>query len=247
MGRLVESLAPSTGSRSPAGRSRRTPVAAPTWPDADVAIDFSIARRGAANLPALAARGISVVIGTTGWGAHEAAHPPRSGGARHRRRRRAELRARREPVRRDRGARRGADVAPRRVRRLDSRAASRGEEGRAVGHRAGARCEIDARLGLPCGRSMSRRRAPASIPGTHTIGFDGGGETITLTHTARDRSVFARGALEAARWVEGRRGWFTMRGCAGDLGFRVLGFRGLSGSGFRVQVQVVGRSCGTGT
>ena len=31
-------------------------------------------------------------------------------------------------------------------------------------------------------------------------------ETITLTHTARDRSGFARGALEAARWVHGRRG-----------------------------------------
>ena len=42
-------------------------------------------------------------------------------------------------------------------------------------------------------------------------------ETITLTHTARDRAAFARGALEAARWVNGRRGWFTMRtfwGCS---------------------------------
>jgi 4-hydroxy-tetrahydrodipicolinate reductase len=50
-----------------------------------------------------------------------------------------------------------------------------------------------------------------SIPGTHTIGFDGPSDTITLTHTVRDRAVFARGALEAARWLEGRRGWFTMR------------------------------------
>ena len=33
------------------------------------------------------------------------------------------------------------------------------------------------------------------IPGTHTIGFDGPAESITLTHTARDRSAFARGAL----------------------------------------------------
>jgi 4-hydroxy-tetrahydrodipicolinate reductase len=57
---------------------------------------------------------------------------------------------------------------------------------------------------------VSSTRA-GSIPGTHTIGFDGPSDTITLTHTVRDRAVFARGALEAARWLEGRRGWFTMR------------------------------------
>jgi hypothetical protein len=36
-----------------------------------MAIDFSLAPAVAENLPALAARGISVVIGTTGWQAHE--------------------------------------------------------------------------------------------------------------------------------------------------------------------------------
>ena len=53
------------------------------------------------------------------------------------------------------------------------------------------------------------------IPGTHTIGFDGPAESITLTHTARDRSAFARGALQAARWVRGQRGWFTMQDVLG--------------------------------
>ena len=53
------------------------------------------------------------------------------------------------------------------------------------------------------------------IPGTHTIGFDGPAESITLSHTARDRSAFARGALQAARWVKGRRGWFTMHDVLG--------------------------------
>ena len=48
------------------------------------------------------------------------------------------------------------------------------------------------------------------LPGTHTVGFDGLFDTITLTHAARDRATFARGALEAARWVRGRRGWFSM-------------------------------------
>jgi 4-hydroxy-tetrahydrodipicolinate reductase len=61
---------------------------------------------------------------------------------------------------------------------------------------------------------ISSTRA-GSIPGTHTVGFDAAAETLTFTHTARDRSVFARGALEAARWVIGRRGWFTMKDVLG--------------------------------
>jgi 4-hydroxy-tetrahydrodipicolinate reductase len=53
------------------------------------------------------------------------------------------------------------------------------------------------------------------IPGIHTVGFDSPAETIVLTHSARDRSAFARGALTAARWVNGRRGWFTMKDVLG--------------------------------
>src|SRR4029078_10218409 len=53
------------------------------------------------------------------------------------------------------------------------------------------------------------------IPGTHTIGFEGPSESITLTHTARDRGGFARGALSAARWVSGRQGWFTIQDVLG--------------------------------
>ena len=34
---------------------------------------------------------------------------------------------------------------------------------------------------------------------------------MTLTHDVRDRAVFAHGALEAAKWLKGRRGWFSMR------------------------------------
>jgi len=56
---------------------------------------------------------------------------------------------------------------------------------------------------------VSSTRA-GSIPGTHVVGFDGPSDSVTLTHTVRDRSVFARGALEAARWVHGRKGWFTV-------------------------------------
>jgi 4-hydroxy-tetrahydrodipicolinate reductase len=45
-------------------------------------------------------------------------------------------------------------------------------------------------------------------PGTHEIGFDSGADTITLRHTARSREGFARGALSAAKWVVGKKGWF---------------------------------------
>ena len=50
-----------------------------------------------------------------------------------------------------------------------------------------------------------------SVPGTHTVGFDGPSETIELTHTVRDRAVFARGALSAAKWLVGKKGWFSIR------------------------------------
>ena len=56
---------------------------------------------------------------------------------------------------------------------------------------------------------MSSTRAGA-IPGTHTVGFDGPSDTIELTHTARDRRGFASGALLAARWIQGRHGWYSM-------------------------------------
>jgi 4-hydroxy-tetrahydrodipicolinate reductase len=49
-----------------------------------------------------------------------------------------------------------------------------------------------------------------AIPGTHTLGFDAASETLTFTHQARDRAAFARGALLAARWLDGRQGWFSM-------------------------------------
>ncbi len=50
-----------------------------------------------------------------------------------------------------------------------------------------------------------------SVPGTHELFFDARYEQLVLTHTARDRRVFAEGALTAAQWLIGRQGVFTMR------------------------------------
>jgi len=42
------------------------------------------------------------------------------------------------------------------------------------------------------------------VIGDHTVTFAGSGERIELTHRASDRLGFARGALQAARWLVGR-------------------------------------------
>ena len=49
-----------------------------------------------------------------------------------------------------------------------------------------------------------------SVPGTHELVFDAPFEQIRLVHEARDRRVFADGALLAARWLIGRTGVFDM-------------------------------------
>ncbi len=49
------------------------------------------------------------------------------------------------------------------------------------------------------------------FPGTHTVYFDSPVDTIEITHTARSREGFARGAVKAASWIaSGRRGFFTL-------------------------------------
>ena len=213
MGRLVESLAPEAGVEI-VGRVDIDNVDRPDeWPAADVAIDFSIASAVPANARRLAARGTHLVIGTTGWQDEEEAL-------------RRELAA--QPI--------GVVFAPNfalgvnlfvaLVADAAARLADRPEFGawiHELHHRAkrdapsGTAIAIRAAMesagyGLPIDVASSRA---GSIPGTHTVGFDGPAETITLTHTARDRSGFARGALEAAKWVNGRRGWFTMRDVLG--------------------------------
>ena len=65
--------------------------------------------------------------------------------------------------------------------------------------------------------SLSANRAGAH-PGTHEIGFDSTADTITIRHTARSREGFARGALRAARWLTGKKGFFEFRDIVADLG-----------------------------
>ena len=40
-----------------------------------------------------------------------------------------------------------------------------------------------------------------SMPGTHTVYYDSPADTIEITHRARNRGGFARGAVQAAEWI----------------------------------------------
>jgi 4-hydroxy-tetrahydrodipicolinate reductase len=218
MGQLVGELAPQYGCEvagviDPVSPRHGGGADAACWNGVDVAIDFSIAESVATNLPVLARRGINLVVGTTGWAAHEPA-----------------LRK----VVDESGI--GVVVAPNFstgvvifdaiVARAAALFAAQPEFG-AFLHEAHHAAKKDAPSGtaLLLKRSMEQAGFPRPvdvaasragfIPGTHTVGFDGPAETVTLTHTARDRTAFARGALGAAKWIQGKRGWFTMRDVLG--------------------------------
>jgi len=55
--------------------------------------------------------------------------------------------------------------------------------------------------------SVSATRA-GNIPGTHRVGFDGPADQILLEHTARSREGFAHGAILAAEWIVGKKGFY---------------------------------------
>jgi 4-hydroxy-tetrahydrodipicolinate reductase len=213
MGRLVESLAGEYGFEISGCVDRNLSRTPDRWPSADVAIDFSTGDAVPANVAALASRGTSVVIGTTGWQAHEAA--VKDAVARH------DIAVVAAP-----NFALGVNVFLAVAEYAASLASRHGAFGGWI-HELHHATKRDA----PSGTALALERAvraggftgslpiastrAGSIPGTHTVGFDAAAETITLTHEARDRSAFARGALEAARWVKGKRGWFSMRDVIG--------------------------------
>ena len=45
-------------------------------------------------------------------------------------------------------------------------------------------------------------------PGEHIIGFDSEADSITLRHSARNRTGLATGALKAAKWMHGKTGFY---------------------------------------
>jgi 4-hydroxy-tetrahydrodipicolinate reductase len=219
MGQLVAQLAHEfdcevAGIVDPVSSASTGTIEDPRWDgNVDVAIDFSSPNGVVHNVPALARRRINMVLGTTGWQAHE-----------------AELRK----AVADAGS--GIVAAPNfstgvvlfeSIVRHAAKLMAQQDGFGAWLHEAHHAAKKDA----PSGTAIKLKRAMEEagyhraidvaasragfIPGTHTIGFDGPSESITLTHTARDRGGFARGALTAARWIKERKGWFSMEDVLG--------------------------------
>ena len=205
MGRLVEELAAAQGMDI----ATRIDVGSGDWSaPADVAIDFSTAAALKENFPRYVEKKLPAVIGTTGW---------------------AELLPdfRRQADKAGLGVVASANFsiginlfemivadAARIVRQHPQYGAWIHEAHHATKRDAPSGTALLLRdvmtaAGYDRPIDMSSTRAGA-IPGIHTVGFDGPSDTIELTHTARDRRGFASGALLAAQWIQGKRGWFSM-------------------------------------
>ena len=205
MGKLVEALAPEYGATIAGVIDEHSGDITP----ADVAIDFTLADAVPKNLPRLAERRINVVIGTTGWQAQEDA-----------------MRAIAEKagigVLAASNFSLGMNIFQLAVEEASRNFARQPEFGAWI-HESHHIMKKDA----PSGTALSIKRGMeqagytrsidvsstrvGTVPGTHTVGFDGPAETIEFTHTVRDRAVFARGALAAAKWLVGKQGWFSIR------------------------------------
>jgi 4-hydroxy-tetrahydrodipicolinate reductase len=211
MGQLVEQLAPAHGCSVAGIVTDQTGAAgiAADFGVVDVAVDFSLPDAVPETIAALAARRLNVVIGTTGWQAHETTLRAAAGEAG-------------IGVLASANFSLGMNIFRLVVEEAARRYAAIGGAGAWI-HEAHHAAKQDApsgtalmlqrameEAGYSAGIDMSSTRA-GFVPGTHTVGFDGPSETVQLTHTVRDRAVFAHGAIEAAKWLKGRRGWFTMR------------------------------------
>ena len=53
--------------------------------------------------------------------------------------------------------------------------------------------------------------------GTHKVLFDSFADTIEISHIAKNRSGFAKGAIEAAKWIEDKKGFYTIEDFLKDI------------------------------
>ncbi len=203
MGRLIESLAADDGVEI-AGLVDQPTDPLPKY--FDVAIDFSDPGAVLGNVRRVAEAGKNIVIGTTGWSAHL-----------------AEVQALVESA--GIGAVYSANfsVGVNVFFKLVEEAAllMKGRpEYEAWAYEMHHSAKKDAPSGTLLQAAEVMRNAGFSgeiniasnragkVPGTHEIGFDSLADTITLKHVARNREGFARGALLAAKLVQGKKGLF---------------------------------------
>jgi 4-hydroxy-tetrahydrodipicolinate reductase len=214
MGRLVERLAPEYGfdvrARFDAGNNAGGQgLSAGALRGVDVAVEFTTSSAAPENIRRLAATGVNAVVGTTGWlrelaGIREAVLRAKTG----------LVWAANFSV--------GANLFMQAVAHTTALFANHPdyEDWGWEIHHSGKKDALSGTLkrlaeemraaGYTRQVSLSSNRAGA-VPGTHEIGFDSTDDTVTLRHTARSREGFARGALQAARWIAGKQGFFEFK------------------------------------
>ncbi len=219
MGRAVEQLAPAHGFEVVARIDRSggdaQEVTAETLNGAEVAVEFTTAQAAPENIRVAAAARCPIVVGTTGWnderpaverfvrdvGGALLAAPNFSLGV-------AAFTLTVEAAAEAMHLAPGFDVHLVETHHAQKKDAPSGTA-IALAQAAAARLGHDVPI-------TSIRTG--SVPGIHELIFDAQFEQIRLVHTARDRRVFAEGALLAAKWLVGRRGIFTLRDVLTDTG-----------------------------
>jgi len=204
MGRLIETLAPEYGftihARVDIGDDFQVVKGA------DAAVEFTVPEAVAGNVEKLAALGLPMAVGTTGWA--------------------GEMERVRASIEKHDGGlvwspnfSIGVNVFSRLVReaaRLLAQEPSYGAWAWEIHHHtkkdapSGTLLKLVEEMkkgGYARNIDSGSSRAGAH-PGTHEIGFDSAADTITLRHAARSREGFARGALKAAQWIVGKKGVF---------------------------------------
>jgi 4-hydroxy-tetrahydrodipicolinate reductase len=210
MGKLIEQLAPEYGftvalKLDEFNNVNGEGVTAHNFRGIDVAVDFSIPAAVRSNVEGIAALGVNLVIGTTGWlqsvDAIKAAVAKNGIGL---------VWSPNYSI--------GVNVFFRLVMEASRLLAAQPEYGAWAWeiHHATKKdapsgtllklVEDMKKAGYTRPVDVSSSRAGA-VPGTHVIGFDSTADTITLCHAARSREGFARGALQAAQWVIGQKGF----------------------------------------
>jgi 4-hydroxy-tetrahydrodipicolinate reductase len=197
MGRLIEQLAPGYGFTIHARIDLDGDFQQAAG--ADVAIEFTVPDAVAGNVEILAALGLPVVVGTTGW--HTQMDRVKAAAERHKT---AVVWSPNFSI--------GVNVFSRLISeaaRLLSDEPQYGAWAWEIHHHtkrdapSGTMLKLVAQMkdaGYPRPIDVSSNRAGAH-PGTHEIGFDSAADTIILRHTARSREGFGRGALKAAQWI----------------------------------------------
>jgi 4-hydroxy-tetrahydrodipicolinate reductase len=207
MGRAVEQLANERGFEVVARIGKEGAMTRETTMNADVAVEFTSPLSAPGNIRAAIEAGCPIVVGTTGWYDERPAI---------------------EQLALDRGA--ALLIAPNFSPGVAAFTQSVQQAARALRSAPGFDAHIiethhTAKKDAPSGTAAQLaavtasdwgRRIPVtsvrtgSVPGTHEVLFDAPFEQIRITHVARDRRLFADGALTAARWIIGKRGVFTI-------------------------------------